>query len=458
MDSLDYLSLLNGPEVESTTLELKRVEKVQNSEGIDDIIKIIVGMANRDGGYIYIGVEDDGCPQGKDIFDQFKELNKSGIDKIKEKINGKCLTNTSPVVEISTEVVSSNKFEFLVIIVPIKKTIPHAVIKRKSHYIESRNYYFKTAHNCTLVSDSQLEWLFNYKSQEITIEQYYVQATTYKNMGGIPEAFGDKRGDWLIIQPPVISEARHTIHLVFEQGKSVKQRLANDYEFAFELFSEIMLHTMIRTTDGYGSRCIPKNAQLLPPFPNDFLFSQILGENKHNFFNDVFNNKVNYPRNTTIEYKKENSYTISCRISNKHCEIKLTLTNNASKSGLFGNNPYFPTMFDMHTFEFQEKTESYYSSYGYLVSIEMDRKFPDVIDDIYYDSINFYERLTNNIKYNWDYNYFLKEQHPHYRKLYAIDYKLDQILKSRQNSSPLKRVMQRATYIYDQLIKKLSKR
>ncbi|HCG7540883.1 TPA: ATP-binding protein [Vibrio parahaemolyticus] len=458
MDSLDYLSLLNGSEVESTTLELKRVEKVQKPEGIDDIITIIVGMANRDGGYIYIGVEDDGSPQGKDIFEQFQELNKSGIDKIKEKINGKCLSNTSPVVEIGTDVVSSEKFEFLVIIVPKKKTIPHAVIKRKGHYIESRKYYFKTAQNCTLVSDSQLEWLFNYKSQETTIEQYYVQATTYKNMGGIPEAFGDKRGDWLVIQPQVISEARNMIHSVFEQGERVKQRLASEPNYARELFSEIMLHTMIRTTDGYGSRCIPRKAQFLPPLPNDFLFSQLLGEDKFDFFNNEFNNKLNYPRNTIVEYNKENDHAISCRISNKHCEINLTLTNHTSKSGLFGNNPYFSTMFDLHTFEFKKHTESYYSSYGYLVSVEMERKFPDVIDDIYYDSIYFYERLTNNIKYNWDYNHFLKEQHPHYRKLYAIDYKLDQILKSRQNTSPLKMVVQRATYIYDQLIQKLSNR
>ncbi|MCG9754505.1 ATP-binding protein [Shewanella insulae] len=184
-------------EYESTTCEFKQIEKLKSSNDFDDILKIIVGMANRNGGHIYIGIKDSGEPQGKGIFECFSEGDRSGLDKIKEKINGKCLSNTSPIVEIDMNFISNDNYDILDIIIPKKKTIPHAVVKRTGNYIESRKYYIKTSHNCTLISDSQLEWLFNSKEYEDEVEYYNVQATTYKLMGGIPiSSDSGKQGDW----------------------------------------------------------------------------------------------------------------------------------------------------------------------------------------------------------------------------------------------------------------------
>lgn len=431
-DSMD-LTLASDSEVENTTRELKQVEKLNNPNGLDDILKIIVGMANRDGGYIYIGVKDNGEPQGKGIFEQFSKGEKSGVDKVKEEINGKCLSNTSPVVEIDMDIISSDEYDILKIIIPKKKTIPHAVIKRKGNYIESRKYYIKTSHNCTLVSDSQLEWLFNSRDYENKIDCYNIQATTYKFMGGIPIASGiDKLGDWLIIQPEVTREAAQVIHDIFQHGEDVKNKL-KDSEYRMQLFSEILLHTIIRTIDGYGSRCIPKDAKFLPSFPDDFLLCEILRENSKVVFENVFMNKISLPSKTKVKYFKGEDGTLNCLFFNDHFDIKVSLFLRGFKLGIYGSNPYFSTMLSTHLLEFQRQTEDYYESYDHLVSVEVERKFPAVFDNVYYESVLFIERIRKSIKYNWDIDHFLKEQYPHYRRLYSIDCKLDQLINRENN-------------------------
>lgn len=420
-----------GSEYESTTCEFKQIEKLKNSNGFDDILKIIVGMANRNGGHIYIGIKDSGEPQGKGIFECFSEGDRSGLDKIKEKINGKCLSNTSPIVEIDMNFISNDDYDILDIIIPKKKTIPHAVVKRTGNYIESRKYYIKTSHNCTPISDSQLEWLFNSKDYEDEVEYYNVQATTYKLMRGIPiSSDSGKQGDWLIIQPGVTREAAEIIHNIFKNVEDIKNKL-NDFEYRKQLFSEILFHTIIRTIDGYGSRCIPKTAEFLPKFPDDFLLCKTLKENVNNIFNNVFLNKISIPSKTKTKYSKGENQELTCLFSNEHFNIKISMFLRGYRPGIYASNPYFSTMLSTYFLDFQNDMEENYESYDYLVSVEVERMFPAVFDNVYHESNLFINRIKESLRNNWDMNYFLKEQHPHYRKLYSIEHKLDQLLKMR---------------------------
>ena len=436
MEDSDYFELLSKNEVENKSLELKRIDKIKAPNGMEEILKLIVGMANRSGGYILIGINDDGTPEGNNIFDCFSQGDKSGIDKIKEKIINLCLEKISPIINIDLDICSGDDYEFLSIIVPRKNNIPHAYVKKSDGKIKHRDYYIKNSHSCTLVSDSQLEWLFNSKNYENKIDYYPVQVTTYKFMGGIPIASGLGRlGDWLIIQPEVTREAAQVMHDVFDHGENIIEKLKESTEYRIELFSEILLHTIIRTIDGYGSRCIPKDAKFLPYFPDDFLLSKILGDNSKTIFEDIFKNKISYPDKTKVEFFKEKNNVVNCRFYNDHCNIKISLFMRGFKAGIPGNNPYFSIMLSTHWLDFQNKSENEYESYEFLVSVEIERKFPEVFDNVYYDSELFCERIRNSLKSYWDMEYFLKEQYPHYRKLYSIDYKLDQLLNAQIKQS-----------------------
>ncbi|NAX26898.1 hypothetical protein CAG64_15745, partial [Vibrio sp. V38_P2S17PM301] len=106
MEDSDYFELLSKNEVENKSLELKRIDKIKAPNGMEEILKLIVGMANRSGGYILIGINDDGTPEGNNIFDYFSQGDKSGIDKIKEKIINLCLEKISPIINIDLDICS----------------------------------------------------------------------------------------------------------------------------------------------------------------------------------------------------------------------------------------------------------------------------------------------------------------------------------------------------------------
>lgn len=105
MDIDDYIKMFNSVENENKNFELKNSGKISN-EGklnIDDILKVIVGFSNLDGGYLIVGVNDDGSPEGKDIFNRFRDGSKSGIDKVKEFIINTCRDKISPIINLDLQ-------------------------------------------------------------------------------------------------------------------------------------------------------------------------------------------------------------------------------------------------------------------------------------------------------------------------------------------------------------------
>jgi hypothetical protein len=423
----NYIELFKSTEVENKNLELKNSNKL-NKNGklyIDDLLSIIVGFANIDGGYLIIGVNDDGSPEGKGIFDQYSTDTKSGIDKVKEFINNKCLDKISPIINIDLKFFSEGEYEFLSIVIPKKNSIPHAVVTKRGDKVYHRDYYVKNSHSCSLVSDSQLEWLFDSNNYNLEDKLFTIQATTYKLLAGIPHSIGiGKIGDWVILQPDVVKEAQQFIHAIYND---LEKDIQNGLDFRIELFSEIILYNIIQTIDGYGSRVIGENAKTIPYPPESFILGKISQTKKEELF-DIFTNKIHYPNNTEVEFKKENIRSVFCIFRNEYCNVKVSLTNLGCGAGIPGCNPYGFVMLEKHGIDFQNAMHENYESYTFVVNVEIERKFPEVFDQTYYDTIEFCEKLNNSIMKYWDINHFLKE-YPHYRKLYSVEYKIDQLYK-----------------------------
>lgn len=150
----DIRKLSSASEREKLNVELKSYRKVlpANDDAKKDIACEIIAFANRAGGRIIFGLNDDGTP------DETEGVN---IDRLKGTLQNICSDHTSPVIECTTQVIDAGYGPLLVLYIPKRKGMPHAYItKRNGHDILSRIYYIRTEHGKRPVSDSQLEWMF----------------------------------------------------------------------------------------------------------------------------------------------------------------------------------------------------------------------------------------------------------------------------------------------------------
>ena len=140
-------------------VEFKNSGIIRDDEGWKKLLKYIVSFANRNGGRILIDIDDDCSFENKDIFD---------VDNDKGIINNLIQNRISPKLDIEIEFIPCPKGDVIMIKIPRRKEVPHAVIKRKGSEIVTGEYYIRTPHGKRLVSDRQLELLFKEESLDFT--------------------------------------------------------------------------------------------------------------------------------------------------------------------------------------------------------------------------------------------------------------------------------------------------
>lgn len=141
-------------EKENNKIELKSFRKLTDtpSDFKKDIASEIVAFANRYGGKIIFGVNNDGGFDGK--------LSEN-IDKLKELIFNTCKDNISPAIDCTIQFLEDEEKDVVILYVPKRTNIPFAVTENKTAtQIKNRIYYIRTSHGKSLVSDNQLDWMF----------------------------------------------------------------------------------------------------------------------------------------------------------------------------------------------------------------------------------------------------------------------------------------------------------
>jgi len=138
----------------------RETEKVEfKTSGIfsnqNKIAQQLVAFANRNGGYLLIGINDDGTIEGAKLKPDQQKLQISHIAE-----------NCSPSVEISSFFFELKEGDILVIQIHPQSDIPHAIVSRnKSNKIIARTYYYRTISGTKLVPDTHLKWLFSSKRE-----------------------------------------------------------------------------------------------------------------------------------------------------------------------------------------------------------------------------------------------------------------------------------------------------
>jgi len=147
--------LLEKSEIENFKYELKSSRILKNDNWKDKLAKEFVAFANRTGGKVIIGLQDEGTFDGEADYD---------INALKGDIDNIIHNKISPIINYNFEFLKCEGGDLTIITIEKKKDIPYAyIVKREGAEIKSRIYYIRTPHGKRLVSDSQLENLFSEK-------------------------------------------------------------------------------------------------------------------------------------------------------------------------------------------------------------------------------------------------------------------------------------------------------
>lgn len=147
--------LLEKSEIENFKYELKSSRILKNDNWKDKLAKEFVAFANRTGGKVIIGLQDEGTFDGEADYD---------INALKGDIDNIIHNKISPIINYNFEFLKCEGGDLSIITIEKKKDIPYAyIVKREGAEIKSRIYYIRTPHGKRLVSDSQLEYLFSEK-------------------------------------------------------------------------------------------------------------------------------------------------------------------------------------------------------------------------------------------------------------------------------------------------------
>ena len=110
-DCSDIQKIIDDPNRESLTIDFKRSEMISSKEGQKKLLEHIVSFANRNGGTIFLGINDDATFEGK-RFD---------VDKDKGTINNIINDKIRPVLTCDIERVYCKDGDVMVIYIPKMK-------------------------------------------------------------------------------------------------------------------------------------------------------------------------------------------------------------------------------------------------------------------------------------------------------------------------------------------------
>lgn len=447
-------SLIRRNERENLTIELKNSAVLKDKPSRDDLACDIVAIANRQGGKIIIGVNDDGSIEGKNIFN---------VDKDKGKIDNICYGQISPIIDYKLDFIECKEGDFLIINIPKRENIPHAIIKsRKGTEIESRAYYIRTKYGKRLLSDHQLQWLFNFQGNTNFTAEFKTSIIYNKNNLSVLNSG---------LEQPPCADSYHEIINKF--APQIIERISFKYDSLNQEKEDIFLgitpYVLIRSLSFYFSGSWIIKVHRRKPYGKSLEVQQIYTSLDKADIKHVYIDSIPKPQGHQILWQFEKNINDALASPYKHDQAfvftvpsgteviveyeKGILANKVSKLILqhqifnfefsFSSKGIRPGPAHGHPFwevimskfdSWQEVQNSEY--YKLLQSFEIDCKFkaffnyPDNDSELFEEYYQYAQTIKDIFKYDWCYDHFL-DNLPH-RKLYGIENKLDLVLKELQ--------------------------
>ncbi len=392
--------LLEKSELENLRYELKSSKILKEDDWKDKLAKEFVGFANRIGGKVIIGLQNDGTYDGKVDYD---------VDKLKGDINNIIRDKISPKIDYNFEFLECEGGDLSIISVAKKKDIPYAyIVKRETHEIKNRIYYIRTTHGKSLVSDNQLQFLFNEKKLSL-MHPFSIVLVFERNSFLIP--------DEIRLAPNV--ELNFSI-LYNKLYSKYKDKITSRWEdFVIELISYQLIYTIIRdfqltwdieiiepTKSFSVHRDTPVelfNIYNLPKPNEDSILSK-LSIGLDEIFEDVFIKEVYLPPNTRFEINPKGR----TRMFNEHYNFSIYNNSFTWMEGLFGNHPQAGKFVGRSLDEYQ-KIFKKYSNAKFQFFFEGILNFPEPELDFFDSYIRFMNTFKKLIDRDWNHDDFIKK-------------------------------------------------
>jgi len=399
--------MINAYEKENLRTELKQIDKFlteDNSFRHKEMAALLTSFANREGGVLIIGIKDDGAFEGSGLFEVLAQGSKSGFDKFKEHVENLCKDIISPRLFVEIQYFEIEESDVCAIVVPRRKTIPHAVVaKHEGSAVRTREYYIRSNHGISLVSDRQLEWLFLNRSQASEERHYEIAVTVNRALDDIPVQIAPYA---INIQPELTERLKAYLDLIKE---SHKRTLINSPQLFKVLLGELLIYVILQSQQQH----VEKDKAL--PLPFDNMQAAMMLEDSIKKLIRKKRNLWSVPYGTSMKWSTNGNWT-RLKFGNRFMIGSLTMTPIYVKEGLNRNNPLV-VLDDIVTF-------------GYRLTLQTVLKFPEYEEEGYQFAHNFGEKLSEHIQFNWDINTHY-QQIPHGLLVYEINQKLDKLLRDK---------------------------
>lgn len=408
---------------ESTELDFKSGEVLTNPNHNNrkKIAQNLVGFANRNGGKLVMGVDDNTRePEGAIIQE---EEGATGI--ISEIARDDC----SPTVSFTYQFYSSENgdlSEGSVFVLEIKQGdgIPHARVKRSGDEIEKREYRFRAGDETRLVSDQELQALFTEGDLDTDISENFstFRVNTKEYIDAYPKNLRQPSG-------------------VRDSFQILQNMTQEDHDYLLSLHSKGNLH---KTVAAYGFLL-----QLAERFSDSWLIDVETYPGKITWefdgsvnmdileLDDIDGSVENTPFAETshnprdiMEHFVHDGFAVppETDISITHSGFESTI--HIEKPEIFefevkfrvsNHGPHPPTG---HPVNLQEPSQV--ESADIMIHFNAEFGFPDNRDLAYEKHRQYAKSIVQMLREEWDAEYFFKQLPD--RKLYEIDSKVDQIL------------------------------
>lgn len=425
----EIYQILKNPEKENMKNEFKNSEILKS--GKEKLGYGIVAFANRNGGKLLIGINDDASFEGKGIFDD------KGIDNYRGIIDNICHNNISPIIEYEIEFLQCPDGDLLVVNIPKRKGIPHAYIVSRVSEIKNRIYYIRTSHGKRLVSDRQLQWLFNHQEDPDFTFSFRIIINYHRDSLRIPAP---------ISQPSCISNYLSFVNSIPENDIGT---LTKDWETPQSFFIEITPYALIhsfswlfahswlieirRRKGKISSGPIPKSVSSkkvsvkdLPKPSNNSIITSLSWD-----FSKILESAgfldFCIPSNTELQIQYDKGKKLQLSLKHNDFRFDIIFVFSSMCAGLHFTHPQRAILMDRNPIEGQEKMDKLYQSIEMDCVFKASFNFPEEDIELFDDYYHYANTIKDHLENDWDYDHFIQKL-PHH-KLYTIDNKLNDILR-----------------------------
>lgn len=389
------------PRYETIRFELKRIEKISNSieENKKDLLYGIVAFANRFGGHIIFGVDNEsGKPEGS--------ISKIEQEKYIERIEGWIKYSISPHIDYGIKVLSDSegcKWTVIVLTIEKSKFMPCAYVKRKGSEIEKRVYYLRNEFGKRLVDDVTLFNLFKNNLQD-KLYFPFVFPLIVKNSGefvteGFPSFIQEFKGGFV---KEYARENALSFSLIFNLMpfiflKSMSNLFNENNGWYFEFNSDIFLNSILSKSSERDIKTTLIDSSILYEYADSMRFN-IFGVNFEELLNKKLRFSISMPFGSKVRIEFDDKARCSILIIENESNFRIKI--------LFQQISLATGSFPKHVASALNDTDSYV-----YYSCELNAEFfidGNDSDQMYNEHLHYVNTLINFIKNVWDYREYYK--------------------------------------------------